>query len=187
MAQIRPALASDVQWVAPLIFQAMEDIVFKLIGQKNPEQGITFIQKLFVQENNQYSYQNTLVYEADGVCVGSLVSYDGKDLAPLRSPVLELAQQINPAPVSIEDETQSGELYIDTLSVSPNFQGMGIGSELVNFLKSQTSEGQKIGLLVDSQNPQAEKLYNRLEFVYENSVSLSGGIYKHLVWKNIKK
>lgn len=187
MKHIRPAQPSDANEVAPLIFQAMEDIVFKLIGQKNPTEGIDFIKKLFTQKNNQYSYQNTLVCEVDGTCVGSLVSYDGKDLTQLRNPVLEEAKKKNPNFTFIEDETQAGELYIDTLSVSSDFQGKGIGSELIDFLKNQTSLGQKIGLLVDSQNPQAEKLYRRLGFIYENSLPLFGGIYKHFTWKNIKK
>jgi len=42
---------------------------------------------------------------------------------------------------------------------------------------------QPIGLLVDVQNPQAERLYSRLGFEYVNHQELAGGIYKHLVFR----
>ena len=83
--------------------------------------------------------------------------------------------------IVLEDETAEGELYIDTLSVLPAAQGKGIGSQLVMHLKKVTT--QPIGLLVDVQNPEAERLYTRLGFEYVNHQELAGGRYKHLVFR----
>lgn len=181
---VRFALPSDADFVAPLMFQAMEEIVYKLIGNENPSDAVDFLKTLFRQENNQYSFQNTIVFEENEEIIGSLVSYDGAKLHLLREPVLELAQQFSNKKIIMEDETQAGEIYIDTLSVHPAKQGKGIGSQLIQFLTNHVAQLQvtKIGLLVDEKNPQAEKLYTRLGFVYENSQILAGGIYKHLVF-----
>ncbi len=182
---IRFATQKDADSVAPLMFQAMEDIVYKLIGKEDKSEGILFLRTLFLQENNQYSFKNTFVFEQNGEIMGSLVFYDGADLHALRQPVLDLIQEKYGIVVSVEDETQAGEIYIDTVSVNPKGQGRGIGSQLIAFLQQYATENknQRIGLLVDTNNPQAEKLYTRLGFVFANEQTLAGGIYKHLVFE----
>lgn len=182
---IRFASQNDVESVAPLMFQAMEDIVYKLIGKEDQWEAIEFLKTLFLQENNQYSFKNTFVFEQDGEVIGSLVFYDGADLQLLRKPVLDLIQEKYGKEVSVEDETEAGEIYIDTVSVSPKGQGKGIGSQLITYLQNYVSETkkQKIGLLVDTKNPQAEKLYTRLGFTFVNEQILAGGVYKHLVFE----
>ncbi|GIJ97006.1 N-acetyltransferase [Capnocytophaga stomatis] len=182
---IRFATKKDVEFVAPLMFQAMEEIVFKLIGKENEIEAISFLKMLFLEENNQYSYENTIVFEENNQVIGSLVFYDGAHLHKLRQPVLTLSKRISGRKIIVEDETSEGEIYIDTVSVSPQGQGKGIGSQLIGFLQRYASDNQlgKIGLLVDEKNPQAERLYTRLGFVYANNQPLAGGVYKHLVFE----
>lgn len=182
---IRFASQNDADYVAPLMFQAMEDIVFKLIGEKNEKKAIFFLKTLFIQKHNQYSYQNTIVFEENNQVIGSLVFYDGANLHQLRQPVLTLSEQISGRKINVEDETSAGEIYIDTVSVSREGQGKGIGSQLIDFLKEYATENKlpKIGLLVDQNNPKAERLYTRLGFVYVNNQSLAGGSYKRLVFE----
>lgn len=183
---IRFAIKNDADFVAPLMFQAMEEIVFKLIGKEDKTQAISFLKMLFLEEGNQYSYTNTIVFEENSQAIGSLVFYDGADLHELRKPVLTLSEQISGRKIIVEDETSEGEIYIDTVSVSPQGRGKGIGSQLITFLQEYVSKNKlgKIGLLVDEKNPQAEKLYTRLGFEYVNKQSLAGGNYKHLVFEN---
>ena len=180
---IRFATKNDADFVAPLMFQAMEEIVFKLIGKSDKDEAVFFLKTLFEQENNQYSYQNTFVFEKNEKIIGSLVFYDGANLKQLRTPVLKFAEQKYLQQIVMEDETQQGEIYIDTLSVSPEVQGQGIGSKLIQHLKEYIhgNKGNRIGLLVDEKNPKAEKLYTRLGFYHIDNQPLAGGLYKHLV------
>ena len=171
---IRNATPTDALAVAPLMFQAMEEIVYKMIGKPHKEEAIDLLAQLFVQKNNQYSYENAWVYEEAGSVIGSVIAYDGAQLHALRAPVLALD-------IGLEDETSAGELYIDTLSVLPTAQGRGIGSKLVRHLCEVSS--QPLGLLVDVNNPEAERLYTRLGFEYLNHQELAGGVYKHLILK----
>ena len=178
---IRPATPTDASAVAPLMFQAMEEIVYKMIGKDHKEEAIALLKTLFEQEDNQYSYKNAWVYEEEGAVIGSVIAYDGAHLHRLRAPVLALIRSSYGIDIVLEDETAEGELYIDTLSVLPTAQGKGIGSQLVAHLKKVAT--QPIGLLVDVQNPKAERLYTRLGFEYINHQELAGGIYKHLVFR----
>ena len=177
---IRPATPTDASAVAPLMFQAMEEIVYKMIGKEHREDAIALLQNLFEQEGNQYSYQNAWVYEENNTVIGSVIAYDGAQLHTLRAPVLALIRNSYGIDIVLEDETAEGELYIDTLSVLPRAQGRGIGSKLVRHLCEVSS--QPIGLLVDVNNPEAERLYTHLGFTYVNHQALAGGMYKHLVY-----
>ena len=178
---IRPATPTDAVAVAPLMFQAMEEIVYKMIGKPHKEEAIALLAQLFAQKGNQYSYKNAWVYEEAGNVVGSIIAYDGSQLHALRTPVLKQIQEHYGIEIVLEDETTDGELYIDTLSVLPTAQGQGIGSKLIQHLKNVTK--QPLGLLVDVQNPDAERLYTRLGFMYTHNQKLAGGVYKHLIWK----
>lgn len=80
-----------------------------------------------------------------------------------------------------EDETCKGEFYIDSLAVLPEYRRMGIGRQL---MKAQMEYGLRKGLrhqtlLVDPENPKAQRLYESLGFRYESDCYAFGQTY----WK----
>jgi len=124
-----------------------------------------------------------LVYEKDTQILGSLVYYNGAHIATLSQTVFDFVHSSYGHHIRLEPETQAGEYYIDTLSVSPKAQGKGIGSSLLLHLKEQL-KGETIGLLVSMENPQAEKLYQRMGFAYADMKMLAGAPYKHLIYQS---
>ena len=180
---IHTATPADAPFVAPLMFQAMSEIVFKLIQREDPHESVRFLERLFLKQNNQYSYENTLVYEKDKQILGSLVYYNGAHIDPLSQSVFDFVKASYGHNIRLEKETQAGEFYIDTLSVSPKAQGKGIGSSLLLHLK-ELLKGETIGLLVSMDNPQAERLYLRMGFVYADMKMLAGAPYKHLIYQS---
>ena len=136
---IRTATPADAPFVAPLMFQAMSEIVFKLIQREDPLESVRFLERLFLKQNNQYSYENTLVYEKDKQILGSLVYYNGAHIDPLSQSVFDFVKASYGHNIRLEKETQAGEFYIDTLSVSPKAQGKGLGSSLLLHLKDYWS------------------------------------------------
>ena len=84
---------------------------------------------------------------------------------------------------AIADETQAGELYIDSICVDDRFRGKGIATQLIRATidKARALGLPAVGLLVDKGNPLAEKLYLRNGFVYQNDASWGGHPMKHLV------
>ncbi len=183
---IRPARPEDYKLVAPLIIQAMEDLACTFANTEDPQKAIPLFEYFFQQKANQYSYENSLVYEEDGLIVGSIIVYDGSLLPLYREPFLEyIALHYNVKDLIIENETLEGELYIDTLSVYPKHQGKGIGSKLLVAIKDKAKkEGhKKVGLLVDYKNPNAKKLYSALGFESVGKKQLGNSVYEHLQLK----
>ena len=67
---------------------------------------------------------------------------------------------------TIADETEAGEYYLDSIAVLPEFRGQGVASALINaFCDKAFAQGHnRVGLIVDFDNPNAEKLYTSLGF-----------------------
>lgn len=179
---IRKADLVDSGVIADLLLLAMEDIVFEFIGQTDSQKAKEFMEYLVRAENNQYSYQNCWVAEENEAIVAAVVVYDGGLLHQLRKPVADYVQQTYQQPFQPEDETQAGEFYIDSLGVDPNQQGKGIGSRVLQFLIDEYvhNNGQKLGLLVDKENPGAKKLYLKLGFQVVGEKTLVGKQMEHL-------
>lgn len=182
---IRPAQKSDYSQVAPLIVQAMEDLAMKFTQSSDLEKAIPVFEYFFQQKGNQYSYENTLIFEENGEIIGSITGYDGSKLDELRTPFLEhLLNEFGFTQIP-EDETEAGEFYLDTVSVSKNHQGKGIGRKLIEAMIQNAQEKgfDKVGLLVDIENPSAKKLYERIGFKVVKTKNLMGGKYEHLVYE----
>ena len=173
---IRKATLKDAPAIAPLLVLAMEDILYKFINETNYTKAKAFLLHFIAQENNQYSYQNCWLAEEENQIIAAVNLYDGAKLQQLRATIMEYVKtHFNPN-FNPEDETQSGEFYIDSLGVAPNQQGKGIGSKLLLFLIDEyvAKNQQTLGLLVDEDNPAAKKLYLKLGFKTVGKKTLVG-------------
>ncbi|WP_316850719.1 GNAT family N-acetyltransferase [Pedobacter agri] len=182
---IRPAAPHDAPFVAPLIIQAMGDLAAKFANSYNPQVILGLFIYFFQQENNQYSYQNTLVFEENDQILGSLNAYDGAKLFELRENFLNYLKENNGLNnFHPEPETQEGEFYFDTISVHPDAQGKGIGKALIiaGIDWAKALGHQKIGLIVEKENPRAKELYENMGFIAQNSMVFLGGDYFHLTY-----
>lgn len=141
--------------------------------------------QLIGMEQSQYSYLNTLTaLNENGEVIGVCVSYDGAQLHTLRQAFVDGAKEyFNIDYSGIDDETQAGELYIDSLCVDHDYRGQGIASALLQATidKAKQLHLPAVGLLVDHSNPKAEHLYHRLGFIYANDARWGGHDMKHLV------
>jgi ribosomal protein S18 acetylase RimI-like enzyme len=131
---------------------------------------------------NQYSYENVLLWDENDTVCGMIAAYDGAKLDELRTPFLTYTRQHLGFTGTPEDETQSGEFYIDCLSVFPQYQGKGIAKSLIKALFTRAAElgHQTVGLLVSKGNDKAKKLYTGLGFEIVGEQTLLGGRHYHL-------
>jgi ribosomal protein S18 acetylase RimI-like enzyme len=183
---IRSAKPADTEEVVPLIIQAMGKLAKKLTNVEDDEIVNQIFKYFFQQENNQYSYENTLVFEGEGKILGSLNAYDGRKLLQLHQPFLAYLGEHYQANNSDQGtETQSGEFYLDTISVNPNAQGKGIGKQLIitGIEWAEQLGHHNIGLLVEQNNDRALKLYQNMGFAIQNEKKFMGGLYHHMVFK----
>ncbi|TYC17061.1 GNAT family N-acetyltransferase [Bizionia gelidisalsuginis] len=163
---IRKATRKDSDTIATLLLLAMEDITYKLVTENDYDKARRFLKYFIEQENNQYSYENCTVVEADTVIIAAVNIYDGGQLETLRAPIIKYIKTFYNSQLHIENETQNGEFYIDALGVCKTHQGQGIGSKLLQHLIQEYVVNRKetLGLLVDKRNPNAKKLYLKLGF-----------------------
>ena len=160
---VRRAAAADAPIIAAALAMALgEDAVEQYCGKDY----LSVLEELARMEQSQYSYRHALVAEADGVTAGAVVGYDGARLQELKEPTLQLIRRRTGRMPALEDETGPGEFYLDSVGVLPEFRGCGVGSRLLVALRDKAlSEGHgRIGLLVDRENPSAERLYLSLGF-----------------------
>ncbi len=182
---IRQAILEDSEFIATYLLLAMEEIVYKFIGEKDHNKAKAFMLYFIQRENNQYSYQNCWVAEEEKEVVAAVNLYDGAKLEELRKPVIEyISSQFNKG-FELEDETGAGEYYIDSLGVKPNQQGKGIGFKVLQVLINEyvTKRGQTLGLLVDEENPIAKRLYVKLGFKSVGKRVVFGKNMEHLQLK----
>jgi ribosomal protein S18 acetylase RimI-like enzyme len=182
---IRKATPGDAVQVVPLILQAMGELAVKFAGSDNPETINNLFQLFFKLPGNQYSFENTLVFAEGETILGSINAYDGAKLAVLHEPFLKyLNINSNSDLRDSEQETNSGEFYIDTVSVKPEAQGKGIGKllifEAIKWAKEMNHT--KAGLLVELNNPKALKLYQHIGFEIKNEKTFMDGKYHHMVF-----
>ena len=130
------------------------------------------------------SYKNTLVAMDGQRVVGVSVSYDGSQLHELRCAFIEAAKTyIGKDHTGMDDETQAGELYLDSLAVLPAYRRQGIAQRLLIATRERAHllHLPRVGLLVDKGNPDGEALYTTVGFHYVNDNHWGGHPMKHLI------
>jgi ribosomal protein S18 acetylase RimI-like enzyme len=182
---IRKAKPEESNIIASLIFLAMEDIVYRFIGENSSDKAIQWLDSLIKEKNNQYSYENCWVVALEEGIVAAAIVYDGSRLKELRDPVAKRIKLMFNRDFNPEEETQNGEYYIDSVGVDPNQQGKGIGSRIFQFLINEYvhQRNKTLGLLVDKDNPNAKKLYLKLGFEKVGEKVLLQKTMEHLQFK----
>ena len=176
---IRPATADDASIIASAIIMAIgEETAQKYCGAHNRE----IFEQLAREELSQYSHRNALVAEVDGRTAGAIVGYDGARLQELRARTFEVMAKHGVTPALCDDETGPGEFYLDSLGTLPESRGRGIGRLLLESLRDKAlKEGhRRVGLIVDTDNPEAERLYLRLGFRQVGTKHFLGHTMHHL-------
>jgi len=186
MIEIREATKNQAPEIANLIMIAMTDeCCLYFCGEGYGLEDFRRLMTMLVErEDSQYSYRNTLVaLDADKV-VGISVSYDGGRLHELRRAFIEAAKEhIGKDHSGMDDETQAGELYLDSLAVHLEYRRQGIARKLLLATKERANRMGLlcVGLLVDKDNPVGEALYASVGFRYKNDNQWGGHPMKHLV------
>jgi len=182
MIQLRKAQPQDIDSIAQLMLLAMEDVVYFFLGTQDQEQALSFLKQHIARSGNQYSLENIIVAEEDSIILGQICIYEGKLLEALRQPILDYLATTYGKNLLLEQETQSGETYIDTIAVADTARGRGIGNMLLLyaidlFVKQR---GETLGLLVDKKNPNAKRLYLKVGFQLVDTKVIFGKEMDHL-------
>ena len=177
---IRKATKDDATLIAKVVAMAIGEESAVLYGGDN---YMKVFEEIALLEDTQYSYRNVFVAEIDGNAVGAVVAYDGADLHPLRKATLEVILKHTGRELQIADETDASEFYLDSLAVLPEYRGRGVGVKLILAVKERAFNeyNKNLGLLVDFENPDAERLYKSVGFERADVKDFLGHKMWHLV------
>ncbi len=183
---IRKSEKSEAASIARLIMDAMTDeCCLYFCGDGHGLDDFHAMMTTLVElDDSQYSYRNTLVAVDGETVVGVAVSYDGGRLHQLRRAFIDTAKRyLDKDHSGMDDETQAGELYLDSLAVLATYRRQGIAKKLLRATKEKANDMglPYVGLLVDKGNPTGEALYASVGFVYRNDSMWGGHAMKHLV------
>ena len=177
---VRRATIRDAGIIAQAVAIAIGDQ--KALKDYCGEDYMTTLTHIVRTRETQYSWQQALIAEVDGVTAGAVVGYDGAHLHALRERTFTVLRNIIGRTPSITDETEAGEYYLDSIAVLPQFRGQGVGSKLIEtFCKMAFCDGHAhVGLIVDSINTKAERLYSSLGFKRVGTRQFFGHTMWHL-------
>ena len=165
---IRQATPDDAPTIAELIMTALgDDLCLFLQG---PDHTREQLHQLFTlmsrRDDTQYSYRNALLAERGRQVAGLALSYDGGRLYDLRPVFIQAMREQFGRELELVDETQAGELYLDSFAVREPFRKQGIGTALLRatLRKTRLLHLPELGLLVDVDNLRAQRVYTAAGF-----------------------
>ncbi len=130
--EIRKALPEDAAFIARNVLAAMDFESYAEPLAEDVSRMLPVLTEICRREDTLYSWRNTLVAVEDGVVAGSMTAYDGGEYIGMRELTFGLVrEQIGWAPSPMDDETQAGEWYLDSLAVAPQFRRRGIARALI--------------------------------------------------------
>ncbi|MGY3215449.1 GNAT family N-acetyltransferase [Mucilaginibacter sp. HD30] len=182
---IRKAKREEANIIAPYLLMAMGDIAYNFIGESSPDKATAWLETLISKSDNQYSFENCMVVDTGQKIIAAALVYNGSQLQQLRQPVAKVIKQMFNRDFNPEDETEPGEYYIDCIAVNPEQRGQKIGTKLLQFLIDEYvyKRNETLGLLVDKDNPAAQKLYLKLGFKFVGNKTFAGKQMEHLQLK----
>ena len=194
---IRPGRRDDALFIGKTITEALGHEL--CVGLAEGEENLPKVLKLFTDlastETAQYSYKNTLVaVDKEDKRIGAIIGYDGSGLREMRKDFIAKANELLGWNVTVEEadnwepETNSNEIYIDSLYVIPEYRNRGIASSLIKAtIEKYRKIGKPFGLLVEPHNTKAYKLYTELGFKEDGVNKFCGESMIHLSYSGNKK
>ena len=180
---IKKADKKNINNISILIYDAIHSVANTLTGENEDKKILETLDYYIKMDVCRLSYNNIYTYIIDNQNVGILLAYSSNDVEKLDKPMLEHLRRKNIFLDSFEKECFEDEFYIDTVSVSEEFQGKGIAKEFFAFIEKEAKNVgfEKVSLLVDFKNPKALALYKKIGFKKNTILEVSNHQYHHMI------
>lgn len=181
MQQLRQAVKKDQGSIAKLLLQIFEQMGLKEMKLMSDDEKIDLISKAY-NVDLLGNFTNFTVAVIDDEVVGVAYSYAENVESKTKEIILKEANiDLHP-----NQEAWPNEWYLEMIAVNPNYQGNGIGKNLINNVLKIAKQNQKnvVSLNVDIDNVKAKTIYESQGFVIEKKIKIDKHNYYHML-KNI--
>ena len=176
----RPAKATFEEGVAYAKFldQAADGFIRFMLGAKFAE----VIAETFATPAHDFSFENVIVAERDGVIVGAAAGYTAEQHSNCSDEVLTKAKGFPALRMSLVqvvagplwrflNTVDDGDFYLQSIAVKPECRGEGIGSLLINAMEERAANTNATRIVLDvaAKNEGARRLYERRGMTVEKS------------------
>ena len=173
---LRRATANDARFIA-------ENVLRALHIDETDERHIEHLAGISRREDTLYSWRNATIALYDGVPAGLMVAYDGARYRRMRDITFPMIRRyVGDDYHQMDDEAGSGEYYLDSLAVLPEYRCKGIASALIReMLKQRREAGIPLATIaVDLENSTAYRLYTRHGFKPDGHITVFSTTYDRL-------
>lgn len=179
----RQAISTDAKQAAPLIIDANGDISHRLTGETEPHKVEEEMCTLFKRNDNPHSHLYTYMAEFGGKVIGTMVAYSGKEAIQLDQNLNNWLANKGGDLEEADAESLPDEFYIDTICITPEFRGKGIGTQFFSFAEALAKQQKfsKVSLNVETQKAAAIRLYKRLGYEIVSPWTIIGEPFHHMV------
>lgn len=181
---IREAQPADAPQIAPLMNLIYDEMELSDLEDVPEPELLKAITAAYRTGTYLSGPATTVVAEAEGEVVGMAFGYPGEQEEAVDDIFTQITAK-NAAfnvPFETQSETAKGEWYLDSLAVSPDHQGKGIGHQLLRALPHYARRDSQaiIGLNVDLENPAAMRLYKRMGYAVSGKQMIGDHHYYHM-------
>ena len=180
---IQQAKKENITNLSLLILNAIGTIANTLTGENERNKILETLDLYISMDINRISYNNIYTYKIENELAGLIIAYNSNKIKELDAPILNHLKSKNMFLKSFDKECFKDEFYIDTVSVSEEFQRKGIAKEFFAFIEKEAKNVgfEKVSLLVDFKNPKALALYKKIGFKRNTILEVSNHQYHHMI------
>jgi len=171
-----------------------------IYGLDDRDRAAKALGQLFTYPNNRFSYSKAIIAEVEGQTAGMLLSFPSNELERLERTHLYQLLAIYPLvdvlrvawrflPMLPCTEAEKDEYYIAHVAVFPQYQGHGIGRNLMAVAEEQCRQAglEKCSLCVDFGHETARQLYLKLGYLIVESITNPPHIVRRLKWEGYER
>lgn len=167
--RLRPATRQDAPFLALALMEALGDDIMERIDAHSDtpadRERLQRITALCLRDDTLYSWRHgTIAETADGLPAGATIAYPGEGYHERRMLTFDLVKEhLHFDNQAMEDETQAGEHYLDTLAVLPRHRGQGVAQALLrHWLQQAQAQALTATLAAHPENHRALRLYRSM-------------------------
>ena len=181
---LHDAIPMDAPFIARVVLAGIDMLAIDAEAADEQKPVLEYLMDICRMDDTLYSYKHTRIAELGGKVVGALIGYDGARYAEMRTKTFNLVQQTSGLDLSKNAmETGSGEYYLDSMAILPEYRGRKIGLLLIRDRMDWAKHNgfEAVTLLVDKDKQHLQRYYESLGFAFSEEMFVFGAWYRKLV------